>query len=93
MFCYVIISVLLSSFAIILIGKGVLVALFLISCLMSCNCNCSVTIPRGALGLPAVCECGISLSYTLTYFYNTVANIIHQMLTTYWTTSIPSSPI
>ena len=42
-----------SSFAIILIGKRKLVTL------LSLSCWC-VTLPRGALGLSAVCDCGIS---------------------------------
>ena len=25
---------------------------------MSCCCRCSVTLPRGAVGLSAVCDCG-----------------------------------
>ena len=35
---------------------------------MSCYCKCSVTLPHGALGLSAVCDCGISL-IILTYFF------------------------
>ena len=27
---------------------------------MSCYCNCSVTLPHGAVGWSAVCDCGIS---------------------------------
>ena len=27
---------------------------------MSCNCVCSVALPRGAVGWSAVCDCGIS---------------------------------
>ena len=30
--------------------------------------DCCVTLPRGALGLSAVCDCGISCSYSLTNF-------------------------
>ena len=45
-----------SSFAMILMGKRELVAL-----LMSCDSQCSVALPRGALGWSEVCNsCGIS---------------------------------
>ena len=27
---------------------------------LSCYCNCHVALPHGAMGLSAVCECGIS---------------------------------
>ena len=37
----------------------------LIVFLMSCDCLCSLTLPHGAVGWSAVCECGISLSYLL----------------------------
>ena len=30
-------------------------------------CKCSVTLPQGAVGLSAVCDCGISWSYSLTF--------------------------
>ena len=30
--------------------------------------DCCVALPRGAMGLSAVCDCGISLSYSLTLF-------------------------
>ena len=30
------------------------------------SCSCCVTFPRGAMGLSAVCDCGISLLYSLT---------------------------
>ena len=30
--------------------------------------NCCVALPHGALGLSAVCDCGISCSYSLTIF-------------------------
>ena len=46
-----------SSFAIILMGKRELVALlnvFLVSR------DCCMALPRGAIGLSAVCDCGIS---------------------------------
>ena len=43
-----------SSFAIILIGKREPVAL------ISLSHDCCVALSRGAMGLPAVCDCGIS---------------------------------
>ena len=51
-----------SSFAIILMGKRELVALFVF--LVSLD-GC-VALPRGAMGLSVVCDCGISCSYSLT---------------------------
>ena len=30
--------------------------------------DCCVALPRGAMGLSAVCDCDISLSYSLTFF-------------------------
>ena len=47
-----------SSFAIILIGKRELVSLLSLSPVVSRD-GC-VALPRGAMGLSAVCECGIS---------------------------------
>ena len=35
---------------------------------MSCFCYCSVALPHGAMGWSAVCDCGISLSYSLAFF-------------------------
>ena len=52
MFCCTLLYV-PSSFAIILMGKKELVALF------SLSSGC-VALPRGAMGLSAVCDCGIS---------------------------------
>ena len=58
MFCCAIFCV-LSSFAIILVGKREVVTL--LYCLPGdCDCYCSVALPRGAVGLSAVCNCGIS---------------------------------
>ena len=34
---------------------------------MSCRYYRSLTLPRGAMGWSVVCECGISLSYSLTF--------------------------
>ena len=39
----------------------------LIVFLMSCDCKCSVALPHGAVGWSAVCDCGISWSYALTF--------------------------
>ena len=43
-----------SSFAIILTGKRELVAV------LSLSCDCCVALPRYAMDLSAVCDCGIS---------------------------------
>ena len=48
----------LSSFAIILTRKKELVAFVVFQ--MSCYCKCSMALPHGAMGLSAVCDCGIS---------------------------------
>ena len=58
MFCCTLINV-HSSFTIILMGKRELVALLGLSsrCLPF---YCCLTLPRGAMGLSAVCDCGIS---------------------------------
>ena len=45
-----------SSFVIILMGKRELVSLLS----LSSWCYCCVALPRGAMGLSAVCDCGIS---------------------------------
>ena len=34
---------------------------------MSCHCKCSVALPHGAMGWSAVCDYGISCSYSLTF--------------------------
>ena len=54
MFCCALLCV-HSSFAIILMGKRELVAL-----LSLVSYDCCVALPRGATGLSAVCDCGIS---------------------------------
>ena len=52
-----------SSFAIISMGKRELVALL---CLSSWYLSdCCVALPGGAMGLSAVCDCGISWLYSL----------------------------
>ena len=35
---------------------------------MYCYYKCSVAVPHGAVGWSAVCDCGISWSYTFTFF-------------------------
>ena len=35
--------------------------------LMSYYCKCPVTVPHGAVGWSAVCDCGISCSYSLNF--------------------------
>ena len=44
----------------------------LIVFLLSCGCLCYVSIPHGAVGWPAVSECGISWSYSLFILFNNV---------------------
>ena len=34
---------------------------------ISCYCKCPVSLPLGAVGWSAVCDCGISCSYSLTF--------------------------
>ena len=53
MFCCMLLYV-HSSIAIILMGKRELVAL------LNLSPSCLVMVPRGAMGLSAVCDCGIS---------------------------------
>ena len=60
-FCHASLCV-ISSFAIILKRKRELVALFFFIIRVSCYYKCSVTLPHGADGLCAVCDCSISLS-------------------------------
>ena len=51
----------LSRFAIILKRKKELVDLLAFVVLrMSCCCECSVALPRGAIDWSAMCDCGIS---------------------------------
>ena len=68
MFCCALLYV-HSSFAIILMGKRELVA-FLVSR------DCCVVLPRGAICLSAVCDCGIFLSYSFS-----VSEYMHAMNT------------
>ena len=63
MFCCTLLCV-LSSFAIILMGKrGGCFTLFV----FLVPCVCYVALPYGARGRSAVCDCGISLSYSLAF--------------------------
>ena len=47
---------------------------------MSCDCYCSVTLPQEAVGWSAVCDCGISLSYSLFTGYGAleIANLLKK---------------
>ena len=56
MFCCALLSV-HSRYAIILMGKREMVAFFFVSLLSH---DCCVPLPHGAMGLSAVCDCGIS---------------------------------
>ena len=56
LFCNAVISV-LSSFAITWLGKRELVAVM--AFLLSCDCECSLSLPRGAIGWSVVCDCDI----------------------------------
>ena len=58
LFCYAVFSVLFSLAIIMIMMKRELFTL--IVSLRYYNCNCSVALPRGAVGWSAVCACGIS---------------------------------
>ena len=55
-----------SSFAIILMGKTELVALFFVFLVSR---DCCVALSHGVTGLSAVCECGISRSYSQAHYF------------------------
>ena len=55
MFCCAILIV-LSSFANTLVGRS----FTLIAFLVSCDCDCSVALPRGVVGWSVVCDCSNS---------------------------------
>ena len=57
----------LSSFTIILMGKRELVVLLGFIFLLSCDFMFALS--RGAMGWSAVCDCGISYSYSLAFLY------------------------
>ena len=61
LFCYALLCV-HSSFEIILKRKRKLVALLVYNIVLQifCYCKISVALPHGAVGLSAVCDCGIS---------------------------------
>ena len=42
---------------------------------MYCYCKCSLALLHGAVGWSAVCDCGISLSYSLTFLLHGVIKI------------------
>ena len=69
LFCYALLCV-HSSFASILKRKRKLVALLLLQ--MYCLYTYSVAFPHGAVGWSAVCDCGISCSYSLTFLLATM---------------------
>ena len=69
LFCIVALSV-LSSLAIIL-RKRELVALLE----LCCGCLHSVSLPHGVMGWSAVCDCGISWSYPLTFANNAESTV------------------
>ena len=58
MFCCALLCV-HSSFAIILMGKREPVALLCLSVFLVSS-DCCVALPHDAMGLPAICDCGIS---------------------------------
>ena len=39
---------------------------------MSCYYKCSIALPHGTVGWSVVCDCGISLSYSLTFCFLTM---------------------
>ena len=56
-----------SRFAIILMGKRA--GCFALTVFrMSCDSQCSVALPHGAVAWSAVCDCGISCLYSLAFF-------------------------
>ena len=67
LFCYALLYV-HPSFAIILKKKRKLVALLLLfyRCIVTITV-CPVALPYGVVGWSAVCDCGISLSHSLTF--------------------------
>ena len=68
MFCSTLLYV-HSSFAIILMGKGELVALLALSCfVLLVSSDCCVALHRGSMGFSAICDCGFFL-IILSLFY------------------------
>ena len=85
MFCCALLCV-HSSFAIILMGKRAscfALFVFLVSR------DCCMTLSQGAIGLSAVCDCGIFWSYSITIFHKFVQiafhtrELIHQYCTNF----------
>ena len=58
-FCFTLLYV-YPCFAIILMGKKELVVLLTVWFVFLVFCDCCVALPRGAMGLSAVCDCGVS---------------------------------
>ena len=71
LFCYALLCV-HSSFAITLKRKRKLVASAIIVLQMYGYYKCSVALLYGTVGWSAVCDCGISRSYSLTFLYYNV---------------------
>ena len=63
-----------------------LVALIYLTSLVSSDCF--VALPRGAMGLSAVCDFGISLSYSLTSFGNAHSVVVLLLSLTSYSESI-----
>ena len=78
LFCYALLCAHF-SFAIILERKIKLVTLLLLSyrCIVT-RYKCSVALPHGAVSWSAVCNCGISRSYSLTFWETDILRIRYQ---------------
>ena len=63
-----------------------LVALLLLFSECHVLCNCSLPLPRAAVGWSVVCDCGISWSYSLTF------RLMDEKLTTILHSSIYAEP-
>ena len=55
--------------------------------------DCCVALPRGAMGLSASCDCGISLSYSLTIYVTNVTTISVDYIHTTRASSDPDQNI
>ena len=49
-----------------------MVALFLLSFLISCSCYDFLPLPRGAVGWSVMCDCGSSWPYSLTFWLSEI---------------------
>ena len=67
-----------SSFAITLKRQRKLVALLVLLLQMYCYCKCSVTLPHRVVGWSAVCNCGISWLYSLTFWLRNKITILNK---------------